>query len=210
MDASFRSVHSAAFRSVSVIEQFRRQESQYGALFSLEYEFRYRGAVLAEVNHQLFSRVQLDYVTVGVLALDDNLAVLPYGVAAYLFPDIHLLWREFDVFEQIDFGSFRRHYLTSKFPVYFGGAEFFGCKISRKNTCVILLTVKYRGVGYRTRNAGFPILAVGAEILLAAVRIAELKHAAECGFLSYHTLVVRRRDDLVSPPARGGLHGKAV
>ena len=127
MDASLRSVHSAAFRSVSVIEQFRRQESQYGALFSLEYEFGYRGAVLSEVNDQLFSRVQLDYVTVGVLALDDNLAVLPYGVAANLFPDIHLLWREFDVFEQIDLGSFRRHYLTFKFPVYFGGAEFFGC-----------------------------------------------------------------------------------
>ena len=56
----------------------------------------------------------------------------------------------------------------------------------------------------------YPVVAVGAQQLLASVLIGDLEHAPEGDFLADHPVVSSGSDDLVGPPSGCDLDGEHV
>ena len=65
-------------------------------------------------------------------------------------------------------------------------------------------------MSYGSCYASLPVLKVSTEILLRAVGIHKFNHTAESAFLSYHSLMIARCGNLVTPPSRSNLSGKLI
>ena len=216
MCAALRTVHTAFFRAIAVVQDFGRIADEFGALGGLEHEGRGGGGILAEVHHQGFPGIQLNGFAGLVGALDHHLSILHFFLffrlhgTGYAFPDVNLYGLEREVRALIDFGTVIRQDFSREFRIHFRSFQQLGRLIAHGLAGIVFLAVEDAGVLDRAGDTGRPVLRVGAQQLLAAIGIGEFQHAAEGAFETLHGFQMAGGDNLIGPPAGRHLGAELV
>ena len=208
--AAFRTVHTAAFGSVSVIENLGRIAGEDCAFLGLEDERGDSGAVLSEINDEGLSRGNDHLLSGSELAGDLHLAVFSVLGSFRTVPVVRFDGGEGYVPAEVHLSSLGGEDFSLEFGVDFRGGEFLRSHESERNPGVIFLTVENSRMEDGTGNAGFPVFRVGTVHFLCAIGVGQFENTPEGGFLSDHPLMSTGGYDLVSPPSRCYLYREDV
>ena len=205
MAAAFRTVHSAAFGAVSIVQDLGRQTGQDRSLSGLEKEFGNRGTVLSEIHHQGFPGIQGHGSVGSIFAGNHHLSKGLFFSTFHLFPDIGLHGREGQVFPQVNFRTVGRQDLSGKLRIHFRLKGKGGEGGLQGLTGIVPLPVKNGSVLHRTAHTGLPGKRIRPEPLAGSVIVQDFQHGPERRFFAQHSFVAAGGHDLVRPPARGNL-----
>ena len=216
MRAALRTIHSAFFGAVSVVQDLRRTADELRPFIGLEHEGRHGGGILAEVYHQGFSGAQFHHFAVLVGTGDNHFAVLHI---LFLFcldgtgntlPDIDLDRTKRYVLPLVNLCTVIRQDNALEFRIHFRGLEQFRRLKAHRAAGVVLLPFKDAGVLDGAGDAGLPAVCIGTQQLFAAIGIRELQYTPEGAFEPLHRVHSSVRDNLVGPPAGGYLGRKHI
>ena len=210
MAAAFRAIHTAAPCSVAVVQDLGRQACQDCTGRRLEQEGRHCRCILAKIHDQSLTRIDLHCLSLGELLYYHHFTELFLAFSFHPVPGICLDRGHREVPAEIDLSTIGREYIPGELGIDFRFGQLLRRCESRKFAGIIFLTVEYRRMFHRTGDPGFPIIAVCSVEFDGSVGINELQDSPEGAFLSDHTFMSSRSEDLVGPPPRSHLGSQFV
>ena len=210
MHTTFRSVHTTAFGTIAIIQQFGRKTREMGTFSRLEHERRNTGTVLSEIDHQGFTRTDNHFFTRGKFLGNDDLTKFLFLGTFHAFPKISLDWRQGQIVTQIDFCTGRRNNLTLELSIHFGSSQFFYGSISHRDASIVSFPVEDSRMGHRTGNTSLPVFQVSTIEFLRTIGIGQFQNTTESTLLTQESFMTMRSMNLVCPPTRSNLSRKLV
>ena len=148
----------------------------------------------------MLTRMNNHRLSVSIFPADDHFAIGHRVSAFNIFPDVGTDRCQGEVAAQVNFCTVGREDFTLEFVANNGfGQRRIGC-IHTALTGIIFLAVEDSGMLHRTRNAGFPMLSVGAKAFLGAINIGQFQYTTEGTLLANHSVIAARSHYLVGPP----------
>ena len=205
MHATFRTIHTTALGSVTIVQELGRETSQGSTFGSLEHKRRHTGTILSEIYNQSFTRLENHFFTLCIFLTNNYLAVCILCSSFYTLPKISLDRRQSQILTEIDFSSGRRKNFALELGIQFRCLHAFYGSITHRFTSIVGFTIEDSRMLHRTGDTSFPVFQIGTIELLATIGIGEFQHTTEGTLLAQESFMTMRSNNLVGPPTRSDL-----